>query len=164
MTVCPLLSLHSRIFARRRNSVKRSWSSCSRAMAQKGLPGPSLRISGQPGISDGMMTRGRRTRNFCDKILKTSEMKIVPAEKKEPEPRFYWTARKECSCGRIMRLAQKCRLKLTCSHESSLNTFQPIFSTVHIQPDANSVPWQIAIAIAFLQREPPTLDGAYKSP
>jgi hypothetical protein len=43
--------------------------------------------------------------NFCGKILKINGMKIVPAESKEQECRFYWTALKNCSWGGAVHFA-----------------------------------------------------------
>jgi len=56
--------------------------------------------------SYGMTMSLTHAPNFCGKILKVKEMKTVPAEQKEQECRFYWTALKNCSCGETVHLTQ----------------------------------------------------------
>jgi hypothetical protein len=60
----------------------------------------------------------------------------------------------------MVHLVQKYRAKFPCDHQPSLDPFQPIFPTVHLQPGAS--PGLLQITTAFMHREPPTINGEYK--
>jgi hypothetical protein len=89
---------------------------------------------------------------LCEKNLKVSEMKAVPAEEMEQKRRFYWAALEDNSCGKMVQPAQNWRLKLSGSCRSSLEAFQPICPTVHLQLGANSPSLQITTASMHEER------------